>query len=214
MGRPKVPLIDRREAVAKALELIDRDGLDAFSIRTLGKELGVNGASLYHHFKDKDEILQGVRMLVVNEATGRVRSPKASWQDMVTKSVLGYRAALLKHPNVIPLMTPGTMRPIGLGRWDLIVHKMIDDGVPLKYCYAILDSAETLSFGSADLNPAQMPPRERFALSGRHDLPSLESAVRHAARTAERQFRLELEALLLGWSTLTVRERNGMKARA
>lgn len=207
MGRPKVPLIDRSDAVAKALELIDRDGLEAFSIRTLGRALGVNGASLYHHFKDKDEILQGVRLLVVNEATGRVRSSKASWQSMVTTSVLGYRAALLKHPNVIPLMAPGKMRPIGLGRWDLIVHKMIDDGVPRKYCYAILESAETLSFGSADLNPAQMPPRERFALSGRHDLPNLEVAVRHAGRTADRLFQLELNALLTGWLALIDQER-------
>ena len=55
MPRPKQPLIKPAEAVAKALEVIDRDGLDGFNLRLLAQELGVNPSSLYHHFHDKNE---------------------------------------------------------------------------------------------------------------------------------------------------------------
>ena len=207
MGRPKVPLIDRDEAIAKALELIDLDGIEAFSIRKLGGALGVNGASLYHHFKDKDEILHGVRLLILREARVFLPASKnATWQDYVAKSVTRYRAALLAHPNAAPLMTPGRMRPIGLAHRDHLVTKMLKDGVPPHYCYPIIDSVETLGFGSALFNPQQLPPGQRFAPLPLDELPGLDLAVRSAFRTADRLFRLELQALLEGWTALIDRE--------
>jgi AcrR family transcriptional regulator len=202
-----VPLIDRDEAIAKALELIDLDGIEAFSIRKLGGALGVNGASLYHHFKDKDEILHGVRLLILREARVFLPASKnATWQDYVAKSVTRYRAALLAHPNAAPLMTPGRMRPIGLAHRDHLVTKMLKDGVPPHYCYPIIDSVETLGFGSALFNPRQLPPGQRFAPLPLDELPGLDLAVRSAFRTADRLFRLELQALLEGWTALIDRE--------
>ena len=73
MPRPKEPLIKPAEAVATALEVIDRDGLDGFNIRKLAHELGVNPSSLYHHFHDKNEILNRVCGLVLEES--RVFAP-------------------------------------------------------------------------------------------------------------------------------------------
>src|ERR1700733_10465975 len=112
VGRPKVPLIGRDAAIEKALEIIDRDGIDGLSIRNLGKELGVNGASLYHHFTDKDEILEGVRHLIMVEARVIFPSSKAAtWRDYARKSGTRYRAALLAHPHAAPIMSPGVIRP-------------------------------------------------------------------------------------------------------
>ena len=45
----------RTRALEEALRIIDDEGLDALSIRRLADVLGVKGASLYHHFKDKDD---------------------------------------------------------------------------------------------------------------------------------------------------------------
>jgi TetR/AcrR family tetracycline transcriptional repressor len=202
-----VPVIDRAEVIVKAIEIIDADGLDALSIRRLGKELGVNGASLYHHFQDKEEILQGVRLLVLQEA--RVLPPTAkgaTWHDYVTRSVARYRAALLRHPNTAPLMAPEIMRPVGLGHRERLVAKMIEEGIPVRYCYPIIDSAETLAFGSALLNPRQLSPRDRFAGRSKDGLPHLDRAIRSTSRSAERLFTLELQALLTGWATTIERD--------
>ena len=57
--RPKVPLISKRKTLEAALRIIDAEGLESLSVRRLAIELNVNGASLYHHFKNKEEILVG-----------------------------------------------------------------------------------------------------------------------------------------------------------
>jgi AcrR family transcriptional regulator len=53
MVRPIVPLISRQGAVHAALGIIDARGLSGLSIRALGAELGVNGASLYYTSKTR-----------------------------------------------------------------------------------------------------------------------------------------------------------------
>ena len=208
MARPRFPLIDREEAIAKALELIDSDGIEAFSIRKLGAALGVNGASLYHHFKDKDEILRGVQRLIMRQA--RVVPPparNATWQDYAVKSVTRYRAALLAHPNAAPLMVANAFRATGMAQRDFIIGKMLAEGVPAQYCHPIIDSVETLAFGSALFNPQQAPTSGRFPAGALNETPNLALAVRSAPRTADRMFRLELRALLDGWTALITRER-------
>ena len=208
MARPRSPLIDREEAIAKALELIDSDGIEAFSIRKLGAALGVNGASLYHHFKDKDEILRGVQRLIMRQA--RVVPPpsrNATWQDYVTKSVSRYRTALLAHPNAAPLVVAHAFRATGMAQRDFIIAKMLADGVPAQYCHPVIDSVETLAFGSALFNPQQAPTSGRFPAGALSETPNLALAVRSAPRTADRMFRLELRALLDGWTALIARER-------
>ena len=210
MGRPKVPLINRDDAIAKALEIIDAEGIDAFSIRRLGKELGVNGASLYHHFKDKDEILAGVRVTVLAEAGVLFPESKtATWIDYVTKSVLRYRSALLKHPNTAPLMVPVRVDPSNQVPRDHMVKKMIEAGVPLRLAIPIIDSVETLAYGSAFVNPKQLQPNQRFVPLPSDKLPSLKKAVQSAPRSPEASFRLELEALLSGWMSIIAREQAG-----
>jgi TetR/AcrR family transcriptional regulator, tetracycline repressor protein len=209
MARPRFPLIDREEAIAKALELIDSDGIEAFSIRKLGAALGVNGTSLYHHFKDKDEILRGVQRLIMRQA--KVVPPparNATWQDYAVKSVTRYRAALLAHPNAAPLVVANAFRATGMAQRDYIIGKMLADGVPAQYCHPIIDSVETLAFGSALFNPQQAPTSGRFPAGALNETPNLALAVRSAPRTADRMFRLELRALLDGWTALITRERD------
>jgi AcrR family transcriptional regulator len=206
VGRPKVPLIDRDAAIAKALEIIDAQGLDGFSIRGLGSELGVNGASLYHHFADKDEILHGVRLLVLREARVVPLSWKGTWQEHLTTSMSRYREALLRHPNTTPLMVPRGSQTGGLTLRERLMSKMVSEGVPSRFVHAIIDSAEMLVIGSTLFNPQQVPPRAHLNLAGRTDLPETERAARSAPRTAKKLFLLELEALLSGWSELVGRE--------
>jgi AcrR family transcriptional regulator len=206
VGRPKVPLIDRDAAIAKALEIIDAHGLEGFSIRALGSELGVNGASLYHHFADKDEILHGVRLLVLRQARVVPLSWKGTWQEHLTTSMSRYRDALLRHPNAVPLMVPRGTPASGLTLRERLMSKMVAEGVSTRFVHAIIDSAEVLVIGSTLLNPQQLAPRAHLDLGGRTDLPETEQAARSAPRTAKRLFLLELEALLQGWSLLIERD--------
>ena len=139
------------------------------------------------------------------------RSKTATWEDYVVRSVSRYRDALVRHPNAAPLMAPGVMPPTGLMRRDHLVTKMVEGGVPLQYCYAIIDSVETLAFGSALFNPQQLPPKERYTPRDIADVPELRRAIGAAPRTPERLFRLELQAVLEGWKSLIAQA--GSRAR-
>src|ERR1700759_527154 len=65
MPRPASPLISHDAVVEASLLIIDREGLDAFSLPRLARELNVAAPSLYHHFADRADILRTVARAIV-----------------------------------------------------------------------------------------------------------------------------------------------------
>jgi AcrR family transcriptional regulator len=58
MPRPLTPLISRRLAVETALQIIDEEGYETFSLEKLARRLNVKSPSLYHHFANKTDLLR------------------------------------------------------------------------------------------------------------------------------------------------------------
>src|SRR2546430_14954368 len=86
-----------------AIELIDRDGLEALSMRHLGSALSVEAMSLYRHFASKTALLEGVVGRLLAELLLPVPG-SAPWQESFRALARGYRQLLLRHPNAIPLL--------------------------------------------------------------------------------------------------------------
>jgi TetR/AcrR family tetracycline transcriptional repressor len=90
-----------KAAVAeRALRLGDEAGVEAVTIRRLAQELGVTPMALYWHFKNKDELLQGV----VDHALTGVRADRAAgdpWQKQLRAMVERLVAVMRTHP-VLP----------------------------------------------------------------------------------------------------------------
>ena len=63
---PRRPLTKGRVLQA-AVDVADREGLGALTMRRLGAELGVEGMAIYHHFHNKAELLDGVLELLLEE---------------------------------------------------------------------------------------------------------------------------------------------------
>ena len=49
--------LSRAQVLDAALDLVDRDGVAALSMRRLGAELGVEAMTLYHYLPNKDACL-------------------------------------------------------------------------------------------------------------------------------------------------------------
>ena len=115
--RAKRPLSQERIAHA-ALKLIDRSGLDAFSMHKLGAALSCEAMSLYHHFKGRGEVLDAVAELLMTE----VCAPSdGAWQDRLRGFASSYRAQALKHPRAFPLLaTRPVNRPGGFGMLESV----------------------------------------------------------------------------------------------
>ena len=66
--KPRRPL-DKEAIELAALALIDKDGLGELSMRRLGKKLGVEAMSLYHHYPSKAHLLDALldRLIATSE---------------------------------------------------------------------------------------------------------------------------------------------------
>lgn len=105
---PPIPL-SRERVLRQALALADNEGLDALSMRRLGKELDAGAMSLYHHVGNKEELLDGMVDLVFAEI--HLPESRGDWQAEMRAEAASAREVLARHPWAISLMesrtTPG-----------------------------------------------------------------------------------------------------------
>jgi AcrR family transcriptional regulator len=106
----RIPItLDR--IVAGALELIDREGLSALSMRNLATELGTGTTTLYRHVTGKDEVLVLVADAVLEETRALHPLDGMGWRQVITELAHAMRAALTAHANVAPVFA--TAVPVG-----------------------------------------------------------------------------------------------------
>lgn len=96
------PELNREIIVQTALDLIDQQGLEAFSLRTLAQKLGVYPTAIYWYVPNRNELMaQVIGQVLGSISTGRSRR---SWQKRLQDLFQDYRAAVAAHPNVAPLI--------------------------------------------------------------------------------------------------------------
>lgn len=79
-----------------ALRLADDEGIEAVSMRRLGQALSVEAMSLYKHVSGKEDILDGIADLVMQEVPIPARD--LPWRMALTRSAVATHEALLRHP--------------------------------------------------------------------------------------------------------------------
>ena len=98
---PKREALSRQRILQAALAIVDREGLDAISMRRVGQELGVEAMSLYNHVTNKADLLDGIFEAVLAELPPPRRTN--TWSKALRGGARGLRAVLRAHPAVIPI---------------------------------------------------------------------------------------------------------------
>lgn len=116
MARRAEAIVKRREPLSRdrilraAMDLADRDGLDALSMRNLAAELGVEAMSLYYYFKTKDELLSAIKDLVMMQIE-LPEGPAGEWKASLRRTAMSYYEALRRHRWVNGVrVSPGSIR--------------------------------------------------------------------------------------------------------
>lgn len=107
--------LSRRRVLEAAVRFVDREGLEALSMRKLGAELEVEAMSLYNHVPNKDALLDGMVELLLSEL--RVPPETGDWELRIREAYRAYRRLAHEHPNVFPLFVarpPDTMDGVWL----------------------------------------------------------------------------------------------------
>jgi AcrR family transcriptional regulator len=98
------PPLSRARVLEAALELVDREGVEALSMRRLGRALGVEAMSLYSYVESKDDLIEGVIEQVFRKMPLVAPGPEP-WPDRLRHYASIYRQVLLDHPNTISLVS-------------------------------------------------------------------------------------------------------------
>ncbi|MFG3342728.1 TetR/AcrR family transcriptional regulator [Glycomyces sp. NPDC048151] len=92
-----------REKVARAaVAMADESGGKVPSTRKLAESLGVQAMALYHHFRNKDALLDGMVDLVFAEV--ELPAEGDDWKSAMHRRAASMREALIRHPWAIALM--------------------------------------------------------------------------------------------------------------
>lgn len=179
--------LTRDRVLAAAVDLADREGIGAVSMRRLGQELGIEAMSLYTHVRSKEDLLDGM----VDRVMAEVPSPADGdgWKSSLRRTILEARAALLRHPwapDVIETRVqpgPATMR-----HYDRAMGILRDGGFSVELTHhalhlmgsRLLGFTRELFDDSPDMTPEQaatmaaqlapvMPHVAEMALAATHD---------------------------------------------
>lgn len=135
---PRQP-VDRARAVSAAHEMIERDGLEAFSMRKLAATLGVGAPALYWHLAGRDQLLS----MVVEDALADFELPgtHGSWQSQLAELAHRWWHYWEARPQV------GTILGIALGPIPTVLRNgewvagLLDQaGVPRRHLAGALAS--------------------------------------------------------------------------
>jgi AcrR family transcriptional regulator len=137
-------MISRQNAAAAALAVIDEVGLEGLSLMRVADKLGVRPPSLYHHFRDKTELLEEVARLLLLDLPGMKKD--LPYEERIVALCVSARRSLLGHPNAALLMLQFFPRHLLLEAYD---EAAAADPYPPAFHMAVIEATEKLTFGSA-----------------------------------------------------------------
>ncbi|RVX45138.1 TetR family transcriptional regulator [Nonomuraea polychroma] len=99
---PRRPVLSHDRIIDAAVRVADRGGLVQVSMRNVGKELGVEAMSLYHHLAGKDALLDGLANWIFSQID--LPDPRQPWRQAMIDRAASARAVLSKHPWALGLI--------------------------------------------------------------------------------------------------------------
>ncbi len=98
--------LDRSIIVQTALALLDQVGVDGLSTRRLAAELGIKSASLYWHFKDKNELLNEMSGAMFEQAllSPNIDGPDFDWAEWLAEGARAIRQTALSRRDGAQVM--------------------------------------------------------------------------------------------------------------
>lgn len=108
------PALTKERVIQAAIDIADNGGLEALSMRKLGRILGVEAMALYYHYASKSHLIDGM----IDAIHSEIKTPqnKISWVEQMRRRAESAFEVLLLHPWAAPIMEasinpgPSTLR--------------------------------------------------------------------------------------------------------
>ncbi|GGV08728.1 TetR family transcriptional regulator [Actinomadura cremea] len=129
-GRP--PRISRAEIVETARRIVDAEGVDRLTMRRLAKEVGSTPMALYHHVRDKEQLLV---LLLDDYAARNMRRPELpdDPRERVVALAAAIRETLAGCPWIVEVLTADDlMSEAALWYNERIVNALMECGLTIE----------------------------------------------------------------------------------
>ncbi len=141
-AKPERAPLTRDRVLQAALDLADEKGIDALSMRELGRRLGVEAMSLYNHVSNKDDVLDEMLDLVVGDID--LPSGDVDWREAMRRRAASAREIFRRHPWAIALNdTRATSGPARLRYFEWVIGTLRRAGFSVElalHAFSTLDS--------------------------------------------------------------------------
>lgn len=180
------PRLNRERILRAAIDVADKEGLEALTMRRLGAQLHVEAMSLYKHVANKDEILDGIIDLVIAEI--ELPAAGSDWQDAMRQRARSAREVFVRHSWALGLYEKRDHTgPAVVGHVNATIGILRTAGFPIDkaaHAFWILDC---FVYGHVVMESA-------MSFDGGADAPPPESAAEAEALAAEFPFVAEMMA--------------------
>jgi AcrR family transcriptional regulator len=199
-GRPPTPL-DR--IIAAAIAILDEQGAEALSMRTLAQRLDSGTATLYRHFEGRAELIARVVDAVLGEVDVDAEDLRAlPWQQACEMLARGMFDVLRHHPHIALVMVDRI--PVGpnmIALRERALALLLDSGFPPPLAlrawatlarYVLGFGAQVIAGDSGHDQPAA------WAAVDPTLLPATIAVAEHFPVPLENEFTFGLELLISG----------------
>lgn len=190
-----------------ALEIVDRDGLKALSMRRLGSELGTDPMAVYYHIPNKEALLDAIVEAVMADIDVGVDDPSASAEERVLAAASEYRDTLLAHRNALPILlsrgpsTPEALRPV-----ELLISILRDGGLAPSQAMAGMNAIASTVRGMVGMVQDEEPTETQSAEAAQQmaeafppeEFPNLLEAARCPVDYLDTHFEFGIRSLARG----------------
>jgi AcrR family transcriptional regulator len=199
MARPAEPLIDREKVIRAAVVLLDRSGPEGLSMRALANHLNVAAPSLYHHFRNKAEILDGVARWIFLE-TRVVSRADDEWMSSLADQATALVEVILDHPKALPLLITAPYRHFDFRMHEFSASHLVQAGVPDESIIPFFEGMYALAIGLAS-TIIHSEHGDHYAVSDR--TPNVRRALDASRWPLPEQIRTSFDAFISGWISHT-----------
>jgi TetR/AcrR family transcriptional regulator, tetracycline repressor protein len=203
--------INREMVVRAGLKLLNEGGLERLTLRLLGRELKVQAATLYWHFKSKEDLLDEMATLVLAEGAKDLLPAKDSsdWTAWAAAFGTGLRETLLRYRDGARMVAGTRLTNTEYMKTaERIGARMVEGGFTVRQTVVLMSTIYnyTLSFVMEEQavfprpgeRSAQYDIAKRNERLGAKEFPLLRQAGAILFDKFDRRYREGLELILRG----------------
>jgi|688.fasta_scaffold257661_1 TetR/AcrR family tetracycline transcriptional repressor len=200
---PRPQTYSHEEFVDAALNIVDKDGANALTLRRLGAEMGISSTAVYTYFKSRDELITALVERMSEEIVDGIKATGTSPREVLLAIGISARRALAKRPLLIPAFASGSTGGGDGSRTAMtsIIAMFEQAGLRGEELTSAYRAFENYVLGSTIFDYGAAPRhldirRERYKQTGHPDFVAVAKSTKSMAAHNDDAFMAGLERLL------------------